>query len=103
MNHDLVGLEILRLVAAERKRQYKLLTEGRFSLDVGDPNVPEGGKMMVLAEEFGEVAKAAVAIYDPKDPKAGPGPMEYSALLTELIQLAAVACAWAEAISKDDY
>jgi hypothetical protein len=99
MSKSDLSFRVALLVVKERARQEMLCRGGKFSFTCADPEIPNGGKMMVLAEEFGEVAKAALEIYDPK-----PGQDEVAkteALKIELIQLAAVAVAWAESIIED--
>lgn len=90
---DLAQLEMLRRIGVERQRQERL-HEG---LTCASPDLPEGGKMMVLAEEFGEVAQAACDCYNCDNPSSE----QRQHLQEELIQLAAVACAWAEAIEVE--
>jgi hypothetical protein len=100
MSKSDLTFHVLQRVVKERARQEMLCRNGKFSMTCADPNLPNGGKMMVLAEEFGEVAKAAWELYDIQ-----PGQDEVAktiALKTELIQLAAVAVAWAESIIQDE-
>jgi hypothetical protein len=100
-SHDrLATIEIIGRVAEERERQERLRLAGKFSFTCADPHIPFGGKMMVLAEEFGEVAQAAYECYDPKPQLTGPTEGQLLHLKEELIQLAAVAVAWAESISE---
>jgi hypothetical protein len=90
---------ILQEIKHERDRQEQLLRAGRFSYTCANPDIPVGGKLCVLAEEFGEVSKLACKLYDPQ-----PGDNESALELEmrkELIQLAAVAVAWIEAIDSD--
>jgi hypothetical protein len=73
-------------VAVERQRQDELVADGSIPIDCTDPDVSDATKLLILAEEFGEVARA---IND----------HEHIAILREeLIQTAAVAVAWAESL-----
>jgi hypothetical protein len=74
-------------VAKERGRHDRLLAAGKIEHDCADPTVPPEIKLPVLLEEVGEVA---IAMND-NEP--------LSNLRTELIQVAAVASAWAESLS----
>lgn len=75
---------VLKEVAAERERQHALW-DGKHRWGEGDcsADLPFGVKLAVLFEEVGEVARAVL------DKSEG-------GLRTELIQVAAVAVAWAE-------
>ena len=91
---------ILQEVFEERDRQEELCAAGKFSLTCASTNLPIGGKLCVLAEEFGEVAKESCQLYDPR-----PGDNQAAAiarLRTELVQLAAVAAAWIESIDAEE-
>lgn len=82
--------QVLGEVIAERWRQFQLINsapEDRW--DCADPTVEDDRKLAVLTEEVGEVAKA---ILESKPDE----------LRTELIQVAAVAAAWAEAMTPPD-
>jgi hypothetical protein len=75
---------ILFEVAKERERQKELIASGVIPFACEEPLTMPGYKLSVLAEEFGEVAKAM---------------LEEGNLREELIQVAAVAVAWAESLS----
>ena len=83
---------VLRLVADERLRQELIGVEkqarGEAWSTCADPKMAGGDdrRFVVLAEEFGEVAKAMLD----QEPDAN--------LITELVQVAAVSVAWVEAI-----
>jgi len=83
---------VLDEVARERERQEQLRADGKFAAtcattDKYEMTDPEC--LAVLAEEFGEVARAVC--------EGMPGNIENTASLrAELIQVAAVAVAWAE-------
>lgn len=79
---------VLRKIIAERKRQEKLCRDGKFSFTCASPDISEMAKLPILVEEVGEVAKEvteAESLYR---------------LQTELIQVAAVAVAWASALQE---
>ena len=92
-----VMLEVIR----ERFRQEDLKEQGKFRwtcADVRDPNgvvIFDPDRLTVLAEEFGEVSHA---VCDTMSQGALPGSEEK--LRAELVQVAAVAVAWIEAIDK---
>lgn len=79
-------LATLRLVEHERYRQGVKLDMNEIPWDCADPCVSSSGKTAVLGEEFGEVCRALID---------GSGS---SKLREELIQVAAVAVAWAESL-----
>lgn len=74
----MIETDILEEIAAERAAQL---------LKWGQEGHPAGKWSLILAEEFGEVAKAALELR----------PMQMRA---ELVQLAAVAVAWIESIDR---
>lgn len=86
---------ILYQISLERDRQEALKSEGRFKFTCADPEMATGDKSMVLGEEYGEVCTAALEAtglsFDLHQPH----------LRKELIQVAAVAVAWIEALDKD--
>ena len=81
--------DVFAAITAERKRQWAKW--GRIHEwghgDCSSPGMAPEIKMTVLAEEFGEVARAVL------DRKPGD-------LRTELIQVAAVAVAWLEGLPE---
>ena len=80
---------IAAAIDAERRRQREQWG-GPHAWGVGDcssPHVPPAVKVAVLAEECGEVARA---LLDGDDPEQ---------LVTELVQVAAVAVAWLEGLT----
>jgi hypothetical protein len=78
---------VIDAVAAERERQEQ--KHGRNTC--ASPSVPNGFKLSVLMEEVGEVAQALQrGVLDTKGREH---------LRTELIQVAAVAVAWAESLT----
>lgn len=84
--------DVLFLVEDERARQISLWG-GREGDGVENPNQSNYMRLRVLAEEFGEVAEAMGR------PEDGNGTKH---LKTELIQVAAVAVAWIEALSEGE-
>lgn len=88
--------EILRLIALERARQKSLYIGGQFHFECCDPAIAGALKLPVLTEEFGEVGKALYEL----DFELGSlqAPYGRAHLREELIQLAAVATAWAESL-----
>lgn len=71
-------------IKAERWRQECKVQTGKIPWDCADPSVDDDRKLAVLGEEFGEVARALI---------------EGDGLRAELIQVAAVALAWAESLT----
>ncbi len=90
--------EALRLIDYERTRQEKLLSEGRFAFTCASrmksdgSQVSSGDRMMVLTEEVGEVAGAAIQAEGMAFDRPN------AELRKELIHTAAVAVAWLEAL-----
>jgi len=68
----------------ERQRQRQLLYAGMIPWACEDPDTDNGYKLVVLTEELGEVARAI---------------LDGGNLKEELVQVAAVAVAWAESLS----
>ena len=75
--------EVYELVDKERTRQQELWNPPHLwgEGDCSNPNLDPRVKLAVLTEEVGEVARNL---------------LEHQPVLTELIQVAAVAIAWAE-------
>lgn len=91
---------VLDAVWNERKRQARLQAEGRFQHTLSDvlPPVKEAFKLAVLAEEFGEVAREVCELgSNGKRERA----KHLARLYEELVQVAAVAVAWCEAIEDE--
>jgi hypothetical protein len=90
---------MLDLVLNERLRQNALFESGVLPFNCSDIRIADSNKLPVLMEEAGEVAEA---LYELLWHPAGPEkrPEQFYHLRTELIQLAAVAVAWAEAITQ---
>lgn len=94
-----VKLNIVNDVLVERDRQDALVKSGKFPWNCSDKRVAAGDKLMVLGEEFGEVSKAAYELTHETD--SGCHKRHRDNLRTELVQLAAVAVAWIEAIDEE--
>lgn len=75
-------------IGDERDRQEGLKAAGKFSHTCADTELTDDRKLVILVEEVGEVARAI---------QSG----DWVNLRDELVQVAAVACAWAEALDKD--
>jgi hypothetical protein len=108
------NLNLLAAISDERLRQDKLKKEGKFPFTCaekrerihtlmtngGFTSVPlsviSAAKLAILSEEFGEVSRHVAeslidnSRYQPRE------------LMKELIQVAAVALAWCEAIESED-
>ena len=89
---DIRGV-VLREIYKERIRQEELKQAGKFIFTCADKAFHPHYKLAVLAEEFGKVARH-VADY------VGGKSFDRNELRTELIQVAAVAAAWAESMTK---
>lgn len=86
---------LFALVECERDRQEGFVDSGRFSWSCATPGIDPAKKLMVLCEELGEVARAV------REQEFGLQ-REHHDLKTELVQVAAVAVAWLEAIVLEE-
>jgi hypothetical protein len=84
-------LEIFEMIANERLRQRQLFAERKFSFTCSSPVIDPCRKFRVLMEEIGEVAEAID--YVEQHPKSK---FHRDHLITELVQVAAIAVAWLE-------
>jgi NTP pyrophosphatase (non-canonical NTP hydrolase) len=75
----------IRAIRAERVRQERLKAMGKFHHTAADVDLPCVLKLPILTEEVGEVARALC---------------DGTNLREELVQVAAVALAWVEALEK---
>jgi NTP pyrophosphatase (non-canonical NTP hydrolase) len=85
---------ILQAVQDERLRQNKLVEQGKIPFNCADKARPHSQKLPILVEEIGEVAQAMMQVTT--------GSSSHDAkrdLQKELIQVAAVAVAWAESLA----
>ena len=83
-------------ISDERARQQRLRAEGKFTHSPSDADMPDAERLAILVEEVGEAAEAVIErlgyIGKPKG----------TDLRKELIQVAAVAVAWIEALDKKE-
>jgi NTP pyrophosphatase (non-canonical NTP hydrolase) len=86
----------LRLVKAERIRQETLKAEGRFEFTCADDGLSNAEKLACLTEEIGEVAQEVLTQEGRRLARDTVGTPE--ALRKEIVQVAAVALAWIEAL-----
>ena len=105
MIHDKVHFDI----EVERIRQEKLKAEGKFLFTCAD-KIEDPIRLAILAEEFGEVAKEVtegIIFYDKvlqgknKQTRNEFETANRKKIRTELIQVAAVCVAWAEALDRE--
>jgi NTP pyrophosphatase (non-canonical NTP hydrolase) len=88
LSEQLARAMVVEKVAAERKRQNELKAQGKFTYTAAD-EVSSVLKLPILLEEVGEVAKALNEGDD------------LASLQAELVQVAAVAVAWAESLEQE--
>jgi hypothetical protein len=81
-------------VESEIFRAVKLKVEGRFTYTIADP-IPNMWKSAMIVEETGEVAREVIALEGIVQEKG-----DLPALRKELIQVAALATAWANSIPR---
>ena len=104
--------EVLLAVHHERRRQNRLVLEGKFSWNCGDPRVPWAEKVAVLMEEVGEASREVVEWMISRDKYAADPQLKVmpphreayfrTRLKTELIQIAAVCVAFAESLTEPE-
>lgn len=82
-------IRILDMVATERGRQELLKSQGKFEYTCADKAMSHFEALSVLTEETGEVAHEV-------NESIGGRPLNRFKLIKELIEVAAVAVAWAE-------
>jgi hypothetical protein len=87
--------EVLDAVREERHRQERLRREGRFLYTCASEVMSDGAKCAVLGEEFGEVCRAML------EKQKLSNDAHNKDLRAELIQVAAVAVAWAESLTRN--
>lgn len=85
------GQDVYAEVRAERERAHR--KHGETSMESSPASDPTGRRYRVLAEEVGEVAREF------NDAEHDHRPVDLAALRGELIQVAAMAAAWADACS----
>lgn len=104
----------IQAVITERARQAVLKNAGKFAFTCADTGITDSEKLAVLAEEFGEVSREVCeAVIEERRAYPGEDPeLVLSCMLRtrnrlkkklreELIQVAAVAVAWCEALDKE--
>ena len=82
---------VLHDISRERDRQERLREAGKFPATCADPTRSDAEKLPVLIEEVGEAARAMCEA-------GGATDVQSAGLRDELVQVAAVAVAWIEAI-----
>ena len=85
---------ILRDVWQERERQEELCRQGKFTHTAASPDLPNGYRLTALVEEVGEAAEAVL------ERDGYIGKPKGTDLRKELVQVAAVAVAWIEALDR---
>jgi len=86
--------EVLTDISKERERQESLKAAGKFPATCADDTISETVKCAVLTEENGEVARVLCErACNPESEEASD-----AKLYEELVQVAAVATAWCEAL-----
>lgn len=90
---------VLIAVGTERKRQEHLKATGKFEFTCADVDMTDYERFAVLGEEVGEVAKEVLTQAD--RPLAHDTAGSRTALRKELVQVAAVAVAWVEALGRE--
>lgn len=86
--------DVVSEIYKERVRQEDLKRAGRFKYTCADSQLTAGEKLAILVEEVGEAARAISEDADNAQDKHGVN------LRKELIQVAAVAAAWAESLPQ---
>lgn len=84
-------------IGCERSRQESMKAAGRFTHTPFDSEMRNAERLAVLVEEVGEVARALLE----RAKLSNDGKHDRAALRKELIQVAAVACAWAERLTEN--
>lgn len=87
---------VLERIWFERLRQKDLFRAGKIGFDCASPVVSDDRKLRALTEELGEVAQEIDQIESGDNKKQA-----RIRLKTELVQVAAVAIAWLEALEKE--
>jgi hypothetical protein len=90
------------MIAEERNAQEVADSKGFYSVNCSDPETPSESCLPILLEETGEVARAINDMNDATSDEEWQAAREN--LRLELVQVAAVACAWIEAlIDESEY
>ena len=88
--------DVFTRITAERERQNLLLRQGKFSYTCASPVADPRRKLRVIVEELGEVAEALFRL------EASECKANREHLIEELIQVAAVAVAWLDALLQPE-
>ena len=91
---DRHGMYICEEILDERARQARLRAEGKFTHTAASPDLPDGYRLTALVEEVGEAAEAVL------ERNGFIGKPKGTDLRKELVQVAAVAVAWIEALDR---
>ena len=91
---DRRGMYIYEEILDERGRQERLRAEGKFTHTAASPDLPDGYRLTALVEEVGEAAEAVL------ERNGFIGKPKGTDLRKELVQVAAVAVAWIEALDR---
>jgi NTP pyrophosphatase (non-canonical NTP hydrolase) len=86
---------VFELVSDERDRQEELKRQGRFMSTCADNSLWDAEKLAVLMEEVGELSRAVLETLNLCADKHGSNTKD------ELVQIAAVCCAWLESLEDD--
>jgi hypothetical protein len=90
--------QVLEMISAEREKQELRKNDGRFKYTCADSDgMGNYEKLAVLMEEVGEVAIECLSIDHTRELRGGARGTTL-ALREEIIQVAAVAAAWAESL-----
>ena len=87
--------DAMRDITQERYRQEQLKEEGKFDFTTADLELSHEERYTILGEEFGEIGHEINESFGRLRK-----PLNIAKLRTELVQLAAVAIGWIEAIDK---
>lgn len=102
MNHAKLQ-RIFRRILDERARQDDLKAAGKFLYTCADKELSHADCGIVLGEEYGEVCRAVLNVKGLAFDSApvGKSPAKIAHLQQELVQVAAVACAWLESMELE--
>lgn len=95
---DGVGGEVVEAIYRERLRQEELKRSGKFKYTCAGHELTHAEKLAVLAEEFGEVAREVTEEVITRTTGRTDSVDRRAKIRAELIQVAAVAAAWAESL-----
>lgn len=87
---------VFRLILVERDRQERLKAQGKFLYTCADKELGHSDCAIVLGEEVGEVCRAVLNVKGLAKDTGYDGDSKLHHLRAELVQVAAVACAWLE-------